>query len=103
MIVRIWHGWTTPENADAYEKLLENEIFVNIRGLNIAGFHGIRLLRRAVSNEVEFITIMEFDSVDDIREFSGDDHEKAVIPERARAVLKRFDERSQHYELIISE
>lgn len=28
MIVRIWHGWTTPANADTYEAMLKEEIFV---------------------------------------------------------------------------
>jgi len=53
MVLRIWHGWTTPSNADAYEALLKDEIFVNIRGRKIPGYQGIRLLRRAMSSEVE--------------------------------------------------
>jgi heme-degrading monooxygenase HmoA len=99
MISRIWHGWTTPGNADEYEALLKEEIFVGILNRRIGGFKGIQLLRREVVEEVEFVTIMEFDSLDAVREFAGEDYETAVVPEKARRVLSRFDERSQHYEI----
>ena len=99
MISRIWHGWTTPGNADRYEALLKEEIFVGIHNRHIPGFKSIQLLRRNTGNEVEFITIMVFDSLDAVREFAGKDYEAAVVPPKARAVLSRFDERSQHYEI----
>jgi heme-degrading monooxygenase HmoA len=99
VIARIWHGYTGHENADAYERLLKNEIFAGIEGRKIPGYRGIRLLRRDVGAEVEFVTLMWFDSTDSVREFAGDDYEKAVVPPAARKLLARFDERSQHYEL----
>ena len=101
MISRVWHGWTNPENANAYEELLKSEVFENIQSRQIAGYQGIHLLRRSLEDEVEFITIMWFDSVDAVREFAGEDHEVAVIPPRARALLSRFDARSQHYEVKV--
>ena len=103
MISRIWHGWTTPGNADAYEALLKEEIFVGIRGRQIRGFRGIQLLRREVGQEVEFVTIMSFDSLDAVRDFAGEGYEVAVVPEKARAVLSRFDSRSLHYEIRADE
>jgi len=99
MIGRIWHGWTTPANADAYEALLKSEIFVGIRDRNIPGYRGIQLFRRDVGSEVEFVTIMWFDDLDAVRIFAGEDYETAVVPPKARQVLHRFDERSQHYEV----
>jgi len=99
MISRIWHGYTTRENADIYEKLLKDEIFVGIGERRIVGYQGIQLFRRDIADEVEFITVMWFDSLDAVREFAGEDYEVAVVPEKARAVLKRFDARSQHYEV----
>jgi heme-degrading monooxygenase HmoA len=66
---------------------------------HIRGFEGIQLLRREAGAEVEFVTVMRFDSIDAVREFAGDDYELAVVPKSARALLSRFDERSQHYEL----
>ncbi len=101
MISRIWHGWTTPSNADVYEALLREEIFVGIKGRDIRGFRSIQLLRRDLGEEAEFITIMEFDSLDSVRAFAGEDYEAAVVPLKARAVLSRFDQRSQHYEVRI--
>ena len=99
MIGRIWHGWTTPGNADKYESLLKEEIFVGIQERHFQGFKSIQLLRREIGEEVEFVTIMLFDSLDDVREFAGDEYEVAVVPARARAVLSHFDVRSQHYEI----
>jgi len=99
MIGRIWHGYTTQANADAYEALLKSEIFTGIRGRDIQGFQEIQLFRRDLEMEVEFITIMWFDSIEAVRTFAGADYEAAVVPPKARALLSRFDERSQHYEI----
>ena len=99
MISRIWHGWAKTENADKYERLLEDEIFVGIVDRTIPGFRGIQLLRRNLGDEVEFVTIMEFDDLDSVREFAGEDYEMAVVPPEAQAILDRFDRRSQHYEV----
>ena len=99
MISRIWHGWTTPANADKYEALLKEEIFVGIHNRHIRGFGSIQLLRRNVGSEVEFVTIMVFDTLDAVREFAGEDYEACVVPPKARAVLSHFDQRSQHYEI----
>ena len=102
MISRIWHGWTTPQNADAYESLLKTEIFHGIQNRQIPGFRGIQLLRRELDEEVEFITIMIFDSIEAIRAFAGEDYEVAVVPPKAQVLLARFDARSQHYEIKFS-
>ncbi len=99
MIERIWHGWTLPENADTYEALLKTEIFPGIAAKNIPGYRGIKMLRRPLGAEVEFITIMRFDSLEDVIRFAGKDYEKSYVPPKAREVLARFDDRSQHYEV----
>jgi antibiotic biosynthesis monooxygenase (ABM) superfamily enzyme len=103
MISRIWHGWTTPGNAAIYERLLKEEIFVGIHSRKIPGFRSIQLLRRNAGDEVEFITIMVFDSLEAVRTFAGADYEAAVVPEKARAILSHFDSRSQHYEIRATE
>jgi hypothetical protein len=99
MIARIWHGWTSLSNADAYESLLKSEIFIGIQGRQIAGYKGIQLFRRATGDEVEFVTLMWFDGIEAVRTFAGQDYEVAVVPPKARALLSRFDARSQHYEV----
>ena len=102
MIARIWHGWTTQDQAEAYEALLRTEVFETIRHMEIAGYRGIELLRRQLATEVEFITIMRFETIDDIRAFAGEDYENAYVPDSARALLSRFDARSQHYQVRIA-
>ncbi len=99
MICRIWHGRTTRENADSYERLLRTEIFHGIANRAIAGYRGIELLRRDERESVEFVTLMWFESLDDVRVFAGPDYEIAVVPPEARALLQRFDERSAHFEV----
>ena len=100
MIGRIWHGWTTPQNAEKYEGLLKEEIFSTIAEKKVPGYKGIQLLRRPLEGEeVEFVTIMWFDSWDAVRQFAGDDYEREYVPPAAREVLARFDERSRHYEI----
>ena len=100
MIGRIWHGWTTPQNADKYEGLLKEEIFSAIAEKKVPGYKGIQLFRRPLEGEeVEFVTIMRFDSWDAVKQFAGEDYEQAYVPPAAREALARFDERSQHYEI----
>jgi heme-degrading monooxygenase HmoA len=100
MIARIWHGWTNMQNADAYEQLLNHEIFVNIADKNIDGYKGIELLKRINNGENEFITIMYFESLDAVKQFAGENYEVAVVPENARRLLLRYDNTSQHYEIL---
>lgn len=99
MIERIWHGWTDLDKAQDYENLLKKEIFVNINNKKINGYKGIKLLTRKIDNEIEFITIMKFDSIQAIIDFAGKDYENCVVPEAAQKVLKRYDKKAQHYEL----
>ena len=103
MITRIWRGWTTPENADAYQRIVSTQVLPEIAARDLKGYHGAYLLRRTLENgEVEFSTIMLFDSIDDVRGFVGEDYEIAHVPPQARAVLARFDARSAHYETLLT-
>lgn len=113
MIARIWHGWTTPADADAYEELLRTEVLPGIAARGIAGYHGPHLLRRDAGEEgdaghaggpalVEFVTILWFDSLEAVRAFAGEDHEEAYVPPAARKLLARFDARSAHYETVLT-
>ena len=99
MISRIWLGWTTPANADAYERLLHEDIFTGIAARDIPGFLGIDLLRRQAGAQVEFVTIMWFDSLAAVRAFAGAEYEVAVVPPAARKLLQQFDARSAHYDV----
>jgi heme-degrading monooxygenase HmoA len=102
MVSRIWHGWTSPENAAAYHSLLETEILPGIANRQVEGYGGAHLLRRDLGAEVEFVTVLWFHSLDAVRAFAGEDYEAAVVPAKARALLSRFDDRSAHYEVLLN-
>ena len=97
MISRVWHGWTSNANANDYEALLKSEIFPGIKARQIHGLKEIQLFRRNFEQEVEFVTVMWFDSLAAVRAFAGEEYEAAVVPPQARGLLSRFDLRSQHY------
>jgi len=97
---RLWRGWTTPENADAYERIVRGEVIPGIEARKIAGFRHIDLMRRELGEEVEFQTLMWFDGLDSIVAFMGEDYAVSHVPTPARAVLKRFDERAAHFEVL---
>ena len=98
MVARVWHGYTKPEHADAYEALLKPELLPGIS--KAKGYQGSYLLRSAVGDEVEFITVMLWDSIDSIRAAAGPDYETAIIPEERRKYLSRHDAKSVHYEVV---
>jgi len=100
VICRLWRGWTTPGNADAYEAIVRGEVIPGIEARRIPGFRQIDLMRRDAGDEVEFQTLIWFDSLDAIKDFVGEDHSVSHVPDAARAVLKPFDERAAHYEVI---
>ena len=97
MIARVWHGYARPEHADAYEAMLKPELLPGIS--KVKGYKGSYLLRRNAGEEVEFITIILWESLDAIRAISGADYETAVIPEERRKYLARYDARASHYEI----
>lgn len=97
MIARVWHGVTRPEHAGAYENQLKPELLPGISA--VPGYIGSYLLRRAMGDEVEFVTILFFESLDHIRAVAGNDYEKAVVPDVRRKYLLRWDEKAAHYEV----
>ena len=98
MIARIWHGWTQRADAEAYEEMLRNEIFPSIAARNIEGYHGAELFISDDGNEVEFVTLLRFDSMDAVKEFAGADEGKPVIYPKAEALIARM-ERARHYRI----
>lgn len=97
-IKRVWHGWTSPENARAYENLLQEEVFPGIEAKLIPGYRQIELWRREHGDEVEFVTVMTFDSLQNVIDFQGENYKCAYVPDAAQKVLKHWDESSAHYE-----
>jgi antibiotic biosynthesis monooxygenase (ABM) superfamily enzyme len=100
MICRLWRGWTTPDNAEAYERIVRDEVIPGIEARRIPGFRHIDLMKRMAGEEVEFQTLMWFDSLDAIKAFMGEDYEVSHVPAAAQAVLERFDQRAAHFEVV---
>ena len=102
MIARVWRGWaTTAEAANAYQEFLRATFLPSAH--TIGGYCGAEVLRRAVGDEVEFMTITRFESLDAIRRFAGEDPEVAHVAPPGRALLTRFDPRCLHYELVVED
>lgn len=99
-IKRIWHGWTTKENAGNYERILSNEVLPGIEAKKIPGYRKIEVLRIDREEEVEFVTIMTFDALQNVVDFQGGNYKRCYVPDVAQKVLKRWDREATHYELI---
>jgi antibiotic biosynthesis monooxygenase (ABM) superfamily enzyme len=102
MIARIWRGWTKRADATVYEEMLRNEIFPSIAAGNIKGYRGAELFIREDGDEVEFVTLLRFDSMDAVKEFAGADKSKPVIFPKAERLIARM-ERARHYRIAIAE
>jgi hypothetical protein len=100
MICRMWRGWTQRENADAYEVYLKDELFPRLnRELRDYGYRGFHVLRLAREDEVEFVTLVWFDSRDAVRSFAGENYELPVISPKAQSLLSRHSDHCDHYDL----
>ena len=101
-VARIWRGWTTEENADAYQAVAEREVFPAIMARGIPGLSSAQLMRAddIVDGEVEFTTIIWFDDLESVKDFMGEDYRRAHLPENARAVLERFEVVASHAYLV---
>ena len=98
MIARIWHGATKPEHADAYESMLKPGL---LPGLNqVPGFRGSYLMRRPNGAEVEFLTMILWESLDALKAYAGPDYELSIIPEERRQYLSQHDDCATHYEVV---
>ena len=99
-IKRVWHGWTTPENASKHQNLLYNNVFPEIEAKKFLGYRSIELFRRDLGDEVEFVTIMTFDSLQNVIDFQGQDYERCYVPDADKLLLKRWNPVSAHYDLL---
>ena len=96
MIARIWHGWTKQADAKMYENMLRDEIFPGIAARNIDGYRGAELFICEDGDEVEFVTLLRFDSMDAVKEFAGPNETKPVIFPGVERLLTRM-EPARHY------
>ena len=97
MIARIWRGWTTAENANAYEKLLKEVVYPGLQKIN--GYHGGYILRQDRQEEAEFVTVNLFESLAAVKAFAGSDYEVPVFEPEARRLLSRVEPIARHYDV----
>jgi len=100
MIIRIWKGSTTHDNSAKYEQLLKETVFPRIEQKKVTGYCGIQLLKNVRNDFVEFVTIMAFENLEAVKMFAGEDYEQSYVIDEAKALLKSYDHRATHYELI---
>ena len=98
-IIRTWKGWTTIENALIYENMLINEVFPTVKKNGVSGLKKVCISTKNKIDEVEFFLTLQFDSLDSVKSFAGENYKQAYIPENAKRVLKRYDLTAEHYEL----
>jgi hypothetical protein len=105
MILRLWRGWPATDQAEAYQRLLLEEIAPAIHARDLPGLHDLTVLRRLPREldgtaPAEVLTAMRFADLDAVSAFTGGDPGRSVVPTAARRLLARFDEHSQHYEVL---
>jgi len=97
MICRLWHGWTTAD--DAGESCLREELYPRLEHeLSDRGYRGHQVFRRARGNEVEFVTMTWFESVKSVRGFARDDYETPVTTCTAAKLLAHCDPRAGQFD-----
>jgi heme-degrading monooxygenase HmoA len=101
VIARVWRGWARPQDADAYEEHFRGAVLPHLA--EVRGYRGARLLRRSDDDEVAFVAVTFFESVDAVRAFAGPDLEAAVVEPEARRALSRFEGRCEHYVVAASD
>ncbi len=97
MIARVWKGWTTNEDADQYERLLQEIVYPGLRKLK--DYRGGYIFRQNKSNETEFVTVNLFESIESVKQFAGEDYETPVFEPGAKRLLSRVEPIARHYEV----
>ena len=98
-ILRTWKGWTTIQNAPIYENMLINQVFPEVKKMGVDGLEKVNISTKHNEEEVEFFLILQFDCLDSVKAFAGENYEAAYIPDKAKRILLRYELKAQHYEM----
>jgi hypothetical protein len=98
-IIRTWKGWTSIENAPIYENMLINEVFPAVKRKGVEGLEKVSISTMKKEDEVEFFLVLQFDSLETVKMFAGENYQMAYIPDNAKLVLSRYDKTADHFEL----
>ena len=97
MIERHWKGLARKERANEYIDHLRNDTFEEIK--KIKGFISASILKRDLSEGVEFLIITKWETLEVIKQFAGEKIETAVVPKLVQDIMVKYDENVRHYEV----
>lgn len=98
MVARIWHGTTKAENYEAYTAFMKSEAIPDYRKTN--GFKKLIFLRNIENNIGHFTLITFWENLEVIKNFAGDDFERAKYYPEDTTYLLAFEEKVKHYEVF---
>ncbi len=98
MIARIWHGKTAIENFEKYTEFLKERAIPDYRSTD--GFVKLIFLRRKEGETGHFTLITFWENLDVIKNFAGEDFEKAKYYPEDENYLLEFEEKVTHYEVF---
>jgi heme-degrading monooxygenase HmoA len=99
MIGRVWKARATPANAEKYRRHFEQRVLPALRGME--GYAGGTLLLRVAGEDAEITVVTRWRSLEAIRAFAGDDCERAVVADEALPLLREWDQRVGHHEIVL--
>lgn len=100
MIARHWKGWVKAENVEAYESLLNDKVLPGLK--DIEGYRGGYIFRKDAGDELEFVVVNFFESLEAVKRFAGPNYEAPVFEPEAKALLSRVENFATHYEVRAS-
>lgn len=100
MIARIWHGKTSAGNLEAYTAFLKQVAIPDYQ--KTEGFKGLSFLRHIKGDEGHFQLITYWENLNAIKNFAGEDFEKAKYYPEDDNFLLEFEEKVEHYEVFAS-
>jgi heme-degrading monooxygenase HmoA len=98
MIERHWKGTAKFQEADNYVKHLLDDTFPKLE--SIPGFVRVTILKRVVTKGIEFLIRTEWESIESIKQFAGNEPTMAVVPDLVRKMMVEFDDHVSHYEVV---
>ncbi|GFE91133.1 antibiotic biosynthesis monooxygenase family protein [Steroidobacter agaridevorans] len=98
MIIREWRGRAARSRTAQYPTHFRTNVVPELR--NVPGFLGATLSKREDGEQVEFVVLTRWQSMEAVRAFAGADPSRAVVEPGAVAALNDYDHTVRHYEII---
>jgi len=99
LIARLWHGMTRLSDADEYAE------FMKVRAApdygSVDGLERLYFLRRDESDVAHFLLVTIWDSMDSVKQFAGDEPEKAKYYSEDDDFLLEKEVTSALYEVFL--